>query len=163
MKTLRRIYRWLRAQLNLDQQEDKKAVKSTQAHLEAERTLRGKDAEELKIANRELAKQRRYRARRIIQEMQRVKNKQPACHALYCERERETTIDRQTWKEELERFSRNKHQDDEMRKKAKKELDDWDERQKMGREEWRESRTKADHVSSHAEQSIFLKWEGGGD
>ena len=32
------------------------------------------------------------------------------------------------WKEELERYSRNKYEDDEMRKKAKEELDEWDER-----------------------------------
>ena len=85
-----------------------------------------------------------------------MKNKQTVGHVLCCERERETTIDRQKWREELERYSRNKHQDDAMRKKAKEELDDWDERQKMGREEWRKSRTKADYVSPHAEQSIIL-------
>ena len=56
---------------------------------------------------RELVKQRRkYRARRIIQEMQKVKNKHAGCRALYCEKEKATTSDRQKRKEELERYSR---------------------------------------------------------
>ena len=74
------------------------------------------------MAKRELTKQRRYRAKRIIQEVQKVKKKQTACHALYCEKERGPTSDRQKWKEELERYSRNKYQDEEMGIKAKKEL-----------------------------------------
>ena len=72
-----------------------KLVKKTKEHLEAEKNLRGKDGEELKIASRELTKQRRkYRARRIMQEMQKVKNKQAGSQALFCEKE-ETTSDRQ--------------------------------------------------------------------
>ena len=63
-----------------------------------------------------------------MQEIQKVKSKQHVCHALYCEREGETTSNRQQGKEELERYSRNKNQDDEMRKKAREELKDWDER-----------------------------------
>ena len=73
-----------------------KLVKKTKEHLEAENHLRGKDGEELKVAKRELTEQkRRYRARRIIQEMQKVKNKQAGCQALYCDNEGETTSDRQ--------------------------------------------------------------------
>ena len=57
-----------------------KMVKKTKEHLDAEKNLRGKDGEELKMAKRELTKQRRrYRARRIMQEVQKVKNKQSAC------------------------------------------------------------------------------------
>ena len=33
----------------------------------------------------------------------------------------------------------------------------------MGREDLRTSRTKADYVSAHAEQSFLPKWEGGGN
>ena len=59
---------------------------------------------------------------------QKVKSKHIVCHELYCEREGETTSDRQKWKEELERYSSDKYQDGEMRRKAKEELDEWDER-----------------------------------
>ena len=56
-----------------------------------------------KAAKENLSKQRRkYKARRILQEMQKVKSKQIVCHDLYCEREGETTSDRQKWKEEFE-------------------------------------------------------------
>ena len=52
--------------------------------------LQGKIGEYLKEAKREQAKQRRkYRARRIIQEMQEVTNKHAGCQATFCEKERE--------------------------------------------------------------------------
>ena len=38
------------------------------------------------------------------------------------EKEGETTSDRQKWKEGLERYSRNKYQDEEMRTKARNKL-----------------------------------------
>ena len=64
-----------------------KLVKKTKEHLEAERKVRGKDGDALQMTERELTKQRRrYRARRIMQEVQKVKNKQAACHTLYCEK-----------------------------------------------------------------------------
>ena len=62
-------------------------MKKTKEHLEAEKNLRGKIGEELKEAKRNLAKQRRYRARRTIQELQKGKNKNEGCHALYCGKE----------------------------------------------------------------------------
>ena len=68
-----------------------------------------------------------------LQGMQKVKNKQATSQALYCEKEGENTSDRQKWKEELERYSRNKYQDEEMRMKARKELDEWDERSRKQR------------------------------
>ena len=50
------------------------------------------------MTRRELTKQRRrYRARRIMQEVQKVKNKQASCHTLYWEKGGEKTNDRQTW------------------------------------------------------------------
>ena len=55
------------------------------------------------------------------------KNKNAGCHALDCEKGR-TTSDRQQWKQELERYSREKYQDEEMRMNTKKELDEWEER-----------------------------------
>ena len=102
-------------------------IKKTKEHLEAEKKLRGTDGDELKMAKRELTKQRRrYRARRIMQEMQNVK-KQAGCQVLFCEKG-ETMSDRQKWKEELERYSRNKYQDEDMRMRARKDVDDWEER-----------------------------------
>ena len=64
---------------------------------------------------------------------QKVKSKHVVCHELYCEREGETTSDRQKWKEELGIYSSNKYQDGEMRKKAKEELDEWDEEAEDGK------------------------------
>ena len=103
-----------------------KLTKKTKGHVEAQRNLRRKDGDELKLANKELTKQRRrYKARRIMQEMQKVKNKPFVCQALYCkEEEGHATTDRQKWKEELGRYLRKKYQDEEMRKKARKELDE---------------------------------------
>ena len=91
-------------------------IKKTKEHLEAEKILRGKDGDELKMTETELTKQRRrYRAIKIMQEMQKVKNKKVGCHALFSEeKEGEIISDRQKWKEELERRSRNKYQDEEM-------------------------------------------------
>ena len=87
-----------------------KLVKKTKEHLEAEKNLQGKTGDELKMAKRELTKQRRrYRARRLMQEMQKVKNKQAGCQ-------------------------RNKYQDDEMRMKARKEIDEWEEGRRRQRE-----------------------------
>ena len=76
----------------------------------------------------------------MLQDTQLVKNKQNVCHSLFCEGERGTTSDRLKWKEELERFSRRKYQDDEMKKKAKEELDEWDE--KGRRNKGRKGKTK---------------------
>ena len=65
-----------------------KMVKKTKEHLDAEKNLRGKDDDELKMAKRELTKhRRRYRARRIMQEVQKVMKNTNACHKLYCENE----------------------------------------------------------------------------
>ena len=102
-------------------------VRKTPEHLEAEKNLRGKEDEGLKVAKRELSKQRRkYKARRILQETQKVKCKQNICHSLYCERQGGTTSNKQQWKEELKRYAKDKYQDDEMKKKTHKELDEWD-------------------------------------
>ena len=61
-----------------------KMVKKTKEHLDAEKNLRGKDGDEMKMAKRELTNQRRiFRARRIMQEVQKVKNKQTVCHELW--------------------------------------------------------------------------------
>ena len=79
-------------------------VGKTPEHLEAEKNLRGKESEELKIAERELTKQRRkYKVRRILQETQKAKSKQNICNSLFCEKKGESTSDKQKWKEELER------------------------------------------------------------
>ena len=51
-----------------------------------------------------------------------MKNKHAGCQALSCEKGGETTSDSQQWKEEVERYSRNKYQDEIMRMKAWKEL-----------------------------------------
>ena len=60
-------------------------------------------------------------------------------------------------KEELERSSTYKYQDDDMKKKAKEELDEWGEKRRENqREEWGKSGTNVDHLSSHTEQSLFL-------
>ena len=72
-----------------------KLVKKTKEHLEAEKNLRGKDGDELKMAKRELTKQRRrYRARRIMQEMQKGTNKLLVMHCTV-KKEGGTTSDRQ--------------------------------------------------------------------
>ena len=71
-------------------------MKKAKEHLEAEKSLRGRAAEELKEAKRNLAKQsRRYRARRTVQVLQKVMNKQAGGQALHCDKEGETTCDRQ--------------------------------------------------------------------
>ena len=81
-----------------------KPVKKTKEHLEAEKKLRGKAGEELNVSKRELAKPRRkYRAIRIIQEMQKVKNKHAGCQALYFEKKEEQQVTgnsgRRSWKD----------------------------------------------------------------
>ena len=107
-------------------------IKKTKEHLEAEEKLRGTDGDELKIAKRELIKQRRrYRARRMMQEMQKVQ-KEAGCQALFVKKG-ETVSDRQKWKEELERYSRNKYQDEEMSMKTRKDVDEWEERSRRQR------------------------------
>ena len=45
----------------------------------------------------------------------------------------ETASDRQKWKEELERYSRNKYQDEEISMKARKGVDEWEERSRRQR------------------------------
>ena len=106
-----------------------KLAKKTKERLESEKKFWWKAGEELKEAKRNLAKQRRkYRARKIIQKMQKVNNRHAGCHALFFCVKKRTLSDRQKWKEELERYSREKYQDEEMRTKAKKELDQWEER-----------------------------------
>ena len=59
-----------------------------------------------------------------------AESEEPACWVsctFFCVKKR-TSSDRQKWKEELERYSREKYQEEEMRIKAKKELDEWEER-----------------------------------
>ena len=51
-------------------------------------------------------------------------NKQNVSLSLYCEREGIFANDRQKWKEEPERYSKKKYQDDEMKMKAKEEVDE---------------------------------------
>ena len=59
-----------------------KFVKKTKEHLQAEKNLRGKSGDKLKMVKREFTKQRRrYIPRRIMLEMQKVKNKQAVCQA----------------------------------------------------------------------------------
>ena len=61
----------------------------TREHLEAEKNLRGRTGEELKMATRNVAKQRRkYSATRIIQTLQKAENKNEGCLTLYCENEK---------------------------------------------------------------------------
>ena len=60
-------------------------------------------------------RRRNYRARRITQEVQRVKNNQLVGHAQQCEEDGLATRDKQKWKNELERCLRKKYQDDEMK------------------------------------------------
>ena len=65
-----------------------------------------------------------------------MKNQQASCEALFFViKEGGTTSDRQKWKEELERYPRNKYQDEEMRTKARKELDEWEERSRRHKHE----------------------------
>ena len=119
-------------------------VKKTAEHLEVERNLRGKKGEELKIVIRNFAKQtRKYKARRIIQSLQKNKNQNEMWNTLYCEKEKKETCDRQKWKEVLERYARDKYQDERMRIKARKELEESDEKvkkQKNGKAEQRAPR-----------------------
>ena len=120
-----------------------KMVKKIKEHLEAEKNLRGKEGDALKITKRELTKQRRrYKARRIIQEVQKAKKKQNACRELPCEKEGGKASDRQKWKEELERYSRKKYQDDGMNAKAEKELEEWEERSRRQRRDSGENQGK---------------------
>ena len=87
------------------------------------------------MVKRALTRQRRkYKARRIIQEVQKGKKHQFVCRVLHCEENDMATRDRQTWKNELERYSRKKYQDDEMKTKAKRELVEWEERSKQERD-----------------------------
>ena len=89
-------------------------VKKTAELLEAERNLRGKIGEELKVAKRNLAKQRRkYRARRIIQSLQEKQNQNEVCVTLYCENEKRTACDRQKKERGAGKYSRSKYQDEE--------------------------------------------------
>ena len=121
-----------------------KRVKKTKEHLEAEKNLRGKGADALTKAKRELTKQRRrYKARRITQEVEQAKKKQNACREVHFEKEGGKTTDRQKWKEELKTYSRKKYQDDEMNAKAKKELEEWEERSRRQRWESGASQEKA--------------------
>ena len=69
-----------------------------------------------------------------MQEMQKVKNKQAACHALSCKKEGGTTSDRKMEGEAAERYSRNEYHDEDMRMKARKELDEWEEASRRQRE-----------------------------
>ena len=88
--------------------------------------MRRKSGDELKLAKRELKKQRRrYRAKK---NRARDAEGQEQSNCRYCEEEGEATSDRQKWKKKMERYSRKKYQDEEMKKKARKELDEWEER-----------------------------------
>ena len=51
-------------------------------------------------------------------------NKNEACLTFHCENEKGTTCDRQKWIEELERYSGCKYQDERMRDKARKDLEE---------------------------------------
>ena len=46
---------------------------------------------------------------------------------LLSKKEGETIFDSQKWKEVLERYSKNMYQDEEMRMKARKDVDEWEE------------------------------------
>ena len=60
--------------IDFDSTEEYKLTKKDKEHIEAEANLRVKDGDELKFAKKELTKQgRRYKARRVIQEIQKVK------------------------------------------------------------------------------------------
>ena len=59
-----------------------------------------------------------------MQDVQKVKNNLFVRPTLYCEEEGAATSDRQKWKKELQGYSRKKYQDEEMKKKARKELDE---------------------------------------
>ena len=63
-------------------------VRKTPEHLEAEKNLRGKEDEGLKVAKRELSKQRRkYKGGRILQETLKAKCMQNTCNSLFCVKE----------------------------------------------------------------------------
>ena len=64
-----------------------KLVKRKKGHLEGENNLRGTIRKEMKETQRQLAKQRKYKARRTIQELLKMKNTDAGCHALYCVQE----------------------------------------------------------------------------
>ena len=109
--------------------------------LKQRRICQEKDCEELKVARKELTKQRgKYRGRRRTEEMLKVKREQTGCQAPRCDQKGETTIDRQKWKEELERYSRCKYRGVEMRKKARKDLEECEER--SGRHRSRKHRSE---------------------
>ena len=114
------------------QEEETSWLKKTREHLEAEKNRgRGTKDCQKRIVQ---AKKEVHSQSNTAGERENIKSKQTVCQALYCESEGGTTSDRQKWKEELERYSRNKYQDDEMKKKAKKELDEWDERDRRCKE-----------------------------
>ena len=84
-----------------------KLTKETKEHAEAERNLREKDGDELKLAKRELNKHgRRYKARRVIQEMQKVKKKHFLSVKLCIVKKDEQRVIGKSGKEELGRYSR---------------------------------------------------------
>ena len=84
LKILRKICQRLPRQLNVDQQEEETGwSKKTREHLEAEKNLKGREGEELKIARKELPKKSHENFARITEGQMQAK-----CLSLaYCERE----------------------------------------------------------------------------
>ena len=110
------------------------------------------------LAKREIKRQRRkYGIRIITQEMQGVKKNQFVCHALQCEEDGLATRDRHKWKNWKD-IRGEKYQDDEMEKKAKREIDEWEEsRQEYDGESQRPRMT----MPVLMQITAFLKWENG--
>ena len=120
------LFKAVRVNMNHQQKEAELWRSQRNTHNEAERNLRGHNEEELKLATREMTKRRRnYRARRITQEVQRVKNNQLVGDAQQCEEDGLATRDKQKWKNELERCLRKKYQDDEMKIEKEREKRNW--------------------------------------
>ena len=82
-------------------------VRQTREHLEAEMNLKGTEGDKLKLPKESCPSKEGRTKPEVFCRRQKDKGKQRICHALYCERVRGTTSDRQKWKEELERYSRN--------------------------------------------------------
>ena len=66
-----------------------------------------------------------------MQTLQKPKNKNEGCLSLYFENEGGTTCDWKKWNEELERYSRENYQDERLRMKARKELEECEEKVKQ--------------------------------
>ena len=116
----------VRVNLNHSEKEAELWRNQRNTNNEAERNLRGHNEEELMLATREMPnRSKKYRARRITQEVQRVKNNQLVGHAQQCEEDGLATRDKPKWKNELERCLRKRCRDDDE-KKARREIDEWE-------------------------------------